>query len=159
MADITNVNELSVADDLKYDADTGDLCSVPWTDYGETSTIIGWDQTSEDPVFQAKIYYKKLGNLCFCQYYIRGLSNSTDVHFNLPYNGSNSDLRLGISNNLDNGSDNSLGYIYSTNWEEDATQGYFQIVKDYDGGTNEFTNEGLKDVRGSFFFEIGSETA
>ena len=147
MGDINNVSELSIADELKYDPATGDVYTVPWTDYSNISTIIGWDENGQDPIFEPKIYYKKVGKLVFCQYCIRGVSNNTQTSFSLPWADALAGYgRLCISVNLDNTSNNTLGFAYNIN-------GVVTITKVYTGGENEWTASGTKDVRGSFWFE------
>lgn len=62
----------------------GDVNSVAWANYADTSTIVGWTS------YTAKtIYYKKVGNLVFVNFYIDGTSNSTAVTFTLPYTSKN----------------------------------------------------------------------
>lgn len=65
---------------LATGASGDDIYSVVLTNYGATSTIVGWS------AFTTKeIYYKKVGKLVFVNFLLEGTSNSTDVTFTLPY--------------------------------------------------------------------------
>lgn len=68
-------------------ANVGDFYTVAWTDYGVTSTIVGWSSFSIKSIF-----YKKIGKLVFVTFYIYGVSNSTAVTFTLPYTSKNDAL-------------------------------------------------------------------
>jgi len=141
MADITNVNELSVADSLKYDADTGDVFTTAWANYGDTSTIVGWATFTEK-----HIYLKKVGNLVFCSFYLRGESNSEDVSFTIPYVSTNYYFINGVSANLDAG-ELYLGSVGNVD-------GIVNVHKQLTNGA--FANSGTKECRGSFWFEAGT---
>ena len=58
---------------------TGDVANTAWTDYGATSTVVGWAATPTK-----NIYYKKVGKLVFVSFYITGTSDATTVSFTLP---------------------------------------------------------------------------
>ena len=53
---------------------------VPWTDYGGTSTIVGWSSFTTQ-----KIFYTRVGKLIFVAFDLNGTSNATTVSFTLPY--------------------------------------------------------------------------
>lgn len=117
----------------------GEIATVPWTDYSAISTIDGW------ATFEAKeIFYKLVGRTCFCTYYLRGESNSTDVSFTLPWSGHSSYYILGFSQNMDV-STNYIGTIVNLN-------GIINVYRQFESAA--FTASGTKDVRGNFWFEI-----
>ena len=60
------------------------LEDVAWTNYGATSTVVGWSSTT-----QKVIYYKKVGKLVFVTFAISGTSDSASTSFTLPYAVSN----------------------------------------------------------------------
>lgn len=64
----------------------GDVFTVAWTDYGATSTIVGWQGGG----LVKNIWYKKVGNLVFVKFTINGTSNAVNATFTLPYNSVNS---------------------------------------------------------------------
>jgi len=59
----------------------GDLATVPWTNYGPISTIVGWSS-----FYTCHLYYKKLGRLMLFEFFLYGVSNSPAVTFTIPYN-------------------------------------------------------------------------
>ncbi|KKL93897.1 hypothetical protein LCGC14_1870150, partial [marine sediment metagenome] len=63
-----------------FGAIQSDIYTVAWTDYGATSTVVGWSGTPTK-----NIYYKKVGNLVFVNFYISGTSDDTMATFTLPY--------------------------------------------------------------------------
>lgn len=64
---------------------TGDINTVPWQDYGASSTIGGFSS-----VTTANIWVKKVGNLVFVTYYILGVSNANTFTFTVPFTSVNS---------------------------------------------------------------------
>ena len=72
-----------------------------WTDYGATSTIVGWSTLEIK-----QICVKKVGTTVYVMYYLDGsVSNSTTITFTLPYNASTtcSAIRSSIPWAYDNG--------------------------------------------------------
>jgi hypothetical protein len=65
---------------LTLDSSTGDIHTVPWTDYSGDSDIVGWSSYTSKV-----IWYKKVGNLVFVSYYIVGTSDHVDTHFSVPF--------------------------------------------------------------------------
>jgi hypothetical protein len=59
---------------------SGDLYTVPWTDYSASSTVTGWSS------FNAKqILCKRVGKLVFVQFFLHGTSDNTIARFTVPY--------------------------------------------------------------------------
>jgi hypothetical protein len=58
-----------------------DLIGVPWADYGATSTIVGWGSFATKQIY----YRKPVDKLVFVKFYLDGTSDSTSLHFTLPY--------------------------------------------------------------------------
>jgi len=61
---------------------TGDVFSTAWTDFGGTSTIVGWVTPLANSTL---INYKKVGNIVYVQFYLDGVSDATTVTFTLPF--------------------------------------------------------------------------
>jgi hypothetical protein len=81
--DNANVLQASVdSDGNLYVAN--DIYRTGITDYSSSSTIVGWAGG-----YDRAIYYKLIGKLCSCWYYITGTSNAATVTFTLPNNNSN----------------------------------------------------------------------
>ncbi len=59
---------------------TGDIYTVPFTDYSSTSTIVGWSSYAIKT-----IKYKKIGKTVILYYCIDGTSNSTATSITLPF--------------------------------------------------------------------------
>jgi hypothetical protein len=119
----------------------GDIANTPWTDYSDYAYPEGWT------TYEAKeIFYKLVGTTVFCTYYIRGESNTTGAGFYLPWTCKSNYYILGISCNLDTGTQY-LGTIANID-------GFIEIHKQFNN--SEWAASGTKDVRGSFFFELGT---
>lgn len=52
------------------------VVGTAWTDYSDTSTVVGWSSFT-----LKKIYYKKIAKTVFIQFSFEGVSNSTSVTF------------------------------------------------------------------------------
>ena len=119
---------------------------VAWTDYSGTSTIVGW--TSLDT---ARIYYKKIGNLVFVNFYLSGTSDSTSITFTLPYTSKN------VIENLTNipirGADNGSWLTTSSLLTLGVNTSTVVVDKDLSGATNQWTASGIKNVAGQFWYE------
>lgn len=63
---------------------TGDIYTVDWTNYGATSTIVGFSGTPTK-----NIWYKKVGDIVSVRGSIEGVSSRTDFTFTLPYTSAN----------------------------------------------------------------------
>lgn len=116
----------------------GWIDTVPWTDYSAASTIVGWSSFTTK-----EIYYRRVGKLLFCHYFLEGTSNSTSATFTLPY------LSL-LSINVpclarNNGAVISTALAYAGNPT-------VQFYTDFTGAA--WTASGTKTVRGQFFFEV-----
>ena len=59
---------------------TGEINSVPLTDYGSTSTVVGWSSFTTK-----KIHYKRIGNTVWVWFTLSGTSDATTASFTLPY--------------------------------------------------------------------------
>ncbi len=124
---------------------TGELNTVGWTDYGGTSTIVGWSGTPT-----ANIWYKKVGNLVFVNVSISGTSNATNISFTLPFTVKNSAGCLGriACSARDNGTyQTTPGVIETTNNSANATASL-----DFSGGGG-WTASGGKTITGQFWYE------
>ena len=119
-----------------------DIYTVAWTDYSATSTITGWVSKT------ARIWYKKLGKLVFCQFEISGTSNNTPTSFTLPY-----------SVNTSMGGTPSVFVLTMNNGEAlsggrltvPASGSSFTISPDFAGSA--WTASGTKSVFGEFWYE------
>ncbi len=131
------------ADDI-VTLQAGDLRNVAWTDYGGTSTIVGWAATPT-----ANIWYKKVGNLVFVIFNINGTSNATNATFTLPYTTVNSaGARMyGSTRFTDNGAGSTTpGLSYM-----EVNTSTVHLFTDWVTGT--WTNINGKVIRGQFWYE------
>jgi hypothetical protein len=150
MGTISNVSELGISSGFTYDPSTGnltadgDIRTTGWTNYSSVSTISGWASYESGAKL---IYYKKVGNLVFCSYYIRGVTNSSSASFTLPWASTSTYFVIGTGVNLDD-STSYIGSIYNSN-------GTIYICRQFSNG--EFTESTVtKDCRGSFWFEASA---
>lgn len=120
-----------------------DIYSTVWTNYTSSSTITGWSSFTE-----SRIYYKRVGKLCFVKFRITGTSNSTTTQFTLPYN-SNGFAMLNAIVAMDNGSAVQTGPYVSINTSGTAVLG---IGIGYSASA--WTASGDKRVYGEFFYEV-----
>ena len=127
------------ADDIVSD---GDIYTTTWTDYGGSSTVVGWSSFSVK-----KIYYKKVGKLVFVWFHLEGTSNSTAASFTLPYNNALDTLVI------------TTGFVHD-NGVSQSTPGRFQLIPNgatvnmyLDMAAATFTASGTKEMYGTFFYE------
>lgn len=115
-------------------------------DYLSTSTIVGFTGS-----VTGLIYYKKIGSLCFVNFYLTGTSNSASFTFTLPYTNKN------ITGNTvavpirvaDNGSvQTGAGLLFLAANSDTVTLG-----KTLTSGGG-WTTSGTKTAYGQFFFEV-----
>jgi hypothetical protein len=133
--------------DINYEATrhvfTGNLYTVPWTPYHDTSTIVGWSSYTTK-----SIYYKRVGNLVFVNFFIGGVSDDTTVTFTLPY-----DPATGCGVHLmcrvqDNGTwQTTPGWLRLSVGASTA-----QVWKNANSGA--FLGSGNKGVAGQFWYEV-----
>jgi hypothetical protein len=69
-----------VATSLILDSSTGDVYTVPWTQYTGT-TVVGFSSPTVIVVL-----YKKVGKTVFVQFALQGNSNTSTLSFTLPFN-------------------------------------------------------------------------
>lgn len=134
--------ELHVAGDIKV---TGDLFTVDWTDYGGSSTVVGWSSYSSKI-----IYYKKIGSRVFVDFLISGTSNSTAVTFTLPYTAVNNTIGFGCAMQYtrDNGT-----YKTTPGAAQLAANSATVYCHPDMGYTNVWTASNAKTCAGQFWFE------
>ena len=121
---------------------TGDIYNVVWTDYSAISTIVGWTSFTTK-----QIYYKKVGKLIFCAFYLSGTSDSATTTFTLP---SNATQYFGgaIAQAKDNGSTLTTAVRIFGGGGGNA----FAAYKDFSSAS--WTTSGTKEIIGSFWYEI-----
>jgi len=117
------------------------VTSVPWTDYSDTSTIVGFSAYSVK-----LIRYRKVGKLVFVVFSIHGTSDLVTTTFTLPFsNTTNPPINLVIHAEDDS--------VWS--WGRINVLASSATVSCYygTGSGNTWTASGTKAVRGEFFFE------
>lgn len=84
-----------------------DVYTNGWTDYGGSTTTYGWGSFT-----LKKVYYKRIGKLCFVAVDIDGTSNGTTASCTLPYTSANNGFTYeGAFQPLDAGAfDQHVGY-------------------------------------------------
>lgn len=124
---------------------SGDLYTVPWTPWQDSSTIVGWAS-----FLAKKIYYKKIGKTVFVQFEIAGTSGGTNgaiVTFTLPFSQSvlSGSLTV-VSRIMNNGTySNSGHFVLNPN---------STVLSVYRNSTSSaWTTTGSKRVYGSFRYE------
>lgn len=124
---------------------SGDIHTIPYTDYYSSSTIIGWTGSLNPAVLK----YKKVGNLVFVQFNLRGTSNSTAASFTLPYTPADgNNWWVGsCHSNMDNNSTMSTGDCYYANSK-------FNLTSTPLGSASSWTASNTKDIKGQFWFEV-----
>ncbi len=88
----------------------GDIYTVAWADYGGTSTVVGFSGTPT-----VNIWYKKIGNFVYVNFYISGTSDDTPFTFTLPYtnvNDTNSRVYTAIKFKDNNAQSTVSGQMY-----------------------------------------------
>jgi len=123
---------------------TGDVYTVLWTDYGATSTIVGWAATPT-----ANIFYKKVGNLVCVNFYITGTSDATTASFTLPYASVNS--TNGLARVAAMAQDNTSWLTTPALVALDNNSDTVNIYSDFSEAV--WTASGTKIINGQFFFE------
>ena len=117
------------------------VTSVPWTNYGGSSTINGWTSYTTN-----QIMYKKIGKLVFVNFFIEGVSNDTVVNFTLPYTTIGT-CNVGLIIRRMDDSTTAVGLA--------TLAGASNIVNVYTAVTGgAWTGSGNKKVYGQFFYEI-----
>jgi len=117
-----------------------------WSDYGATSTIVGWAS------FTTKlIYYKKIGNTVFVSFYLAGTSNATGVSFTLPYTNSNTVETEVVGRAVDNGGGAVPALVFVP-----ANTNVAYMCSDTSGSGGTWTASGTKQAFGQFFYDVQS---
>jgi len=122
-----------------------DLLVVPWTDYGGSSTVVGWSS------FTTKtILYKKSDNTVFVQFALQGPSSLTTASFTLPDStdalGSGQSFQV-LVYGIDNGSPQTL----PARLDIPASGNVFNVYKTL--AVAGWSPTGTKGVRGEFQYE------
>ena len=139
-----------------YDASAGDskkvlLDNLPgssgsvgsFTNYSETSTVVGWSSFT-----LKKIYYIKIEHLVFVWFQLAGTSNSTAVNFTLPHSAEDAiGLRMATAGGTDNGT--VLTGVQRMTIETTDTS-KLNVYKD--GAAAAWTASGTKGANGQFFY-------
>ena len=115
-------------------------------DYSATSTIIGWASYTTKG-----IYVRKIGTTVFVNFFIAGVSNSTDTSFTLPYAAKAGNFYFGayLLQGIDNGSVVSAG----ANASLDQSLSLVRVSKTTGITVGLWTASGTKQIIGQFFYE------
>lgn len=126
---------------------------VGWTDYYTPEGIVGWQTQG----LTSKILYKVVGTLCFCKFYLNGISNTSNAGFELPFTISdlNTQPRLGVSKNFSGGTWY-LGDISSSGADPDNYTYYIRKIYSDTGNSTWANPDENKIAMGEFWFEIKS---
>ena len=116
------------------------VTSVPWTDYGGTSTINGWGSFTSN-----QILYKKIGKLVFVNFFIEGVSDDTVVNFTVPYTTTGT-CNVGLIIRRMDDSTTAVG-LMTLSGSSNVVNCYIAVT----GGA--WTDSGNKKVYGQFFYE------
>jgi hypothetical protein len=127
------------------DLETQDLPFGALTDYGGTSTIVGWSSRTA-----TSILYKKVGKLVHVWIIIIGTSNSTSTSVTLPYQNNAGPIMEAVGRGMDNGTN----LTAPTRFRLPNASATLEINKDLSGAA--WTASGAKEVRGQFVYETSS---
>jgi hypothetical protein len=122
---------------------SGDLYTKKWTNYSTSSSITGWTS------FTIKsIYYKRIGNVVFCQYVIEGSATGTSASFTLPST---------LAKASDESCVNIMRAYNSGSWAAGLQvlgNGSYTVNLYSDPGGGGWASSGTKRVQGQFWYEI-----
>ena len=122
------------------------VTSVPWTDYGNDSTIVGWSSLTTKTILYKKIF----GKLVFVQFALQGTSSLNTASFTMPYNvdglGSGQSFQVCVFG-LDAGTPQTL----PARLDIPSAGKIFNMYKTLALAT--WTTSGIKGVRGEFFYQ------
>ena len=141
-----NLSEFTTIEQLAAALKSLDMVTaVPWTNYGGTSTVVGWSS------FTTKtILYKKNVKTVFVQFAIQGTSDATTVSFTLPYDvdvlGSGQVFQC-LVYGIDNGTPQTL----PARLDIPSSGKIFNVYKTL--GAAAWTGSSTKGVRGEFHYE------
>ena len=127
-------------------ASGADIYTTDWTDYGGTSTVVGWSSFTEK-----HIYYKRVGDIIFVNFYLVGTSNATSATFTLPVAGSSTTLPEGVQS-WGAGQDNTSGL--STPMRFSSNPPTNDTISLFPGTSGNWTASGTKMCAGSFFYSV-----
>ena len=142
---VDSVGDVSLFGDLTGNAGTEDIYTEVWTDYGGTSTIIGWNPVG----LTANIWYKRVGKLVYVSYYITGTSNAIVSSFTLPHLAMNSTNYKAIGSvQYTNG-----GFASTIPGRSDLVQNTLTVALYTDWAGAAWANVNQKTVQGQFVYE------
>lgn len=139
--------EVSIAAKLST---TGDIYTTAFTDYSNSSTIVGFSSFT-----RKQIFYKKIGKLVTVWFNLYGTADGVLVSFTLPY-GLNTNLDLVYFNTVtdDNATRNAgLGYIAYSDLAPDSAH---TIILNHKIGLPLWSNGSTAGVYGQFTYEAAS---
>lgn len=124
---------------VEFDAFNG-----TWTDYSDTSTIVGFASYT-----LKLVYYRKIGNTVFVNVNLYGVSNATNVTFTLPYTAKNVTgcTYYGGAYAIDNGTA-TAGGLLGLSPNSSTVSGYSTMA----GAA--WTGSGTKAIQGQFWYEV-----
>lgn len=120
-----------------------DIYTTAWTDYGATSTVVGFSS-----ITTKKIYTKKIGKLCFVKFSFDGISNANNLTFTLPFT---SAAGVGLSQPSGYLTDNSIVLTAPGLINLDVSSSTVSLFKTLSGGV--WTTSGAKNIFGEFFYQ------
>jgi hypothetical protein len=114
---------------------------VALTDYGATSTIVGWQASGRS----VRIDVLKIGRMVFVSYLISGTSDSATTTFTVPYTSATGPTPIFMAYAVDNNGAATAAYGY-------ATSNGVTIVLYKNLAAQAFTASGSKVAYGQFFY-------
>ena len=123
-----------------------DLYTVVWTDYSDTTTLVGWSSTTTK-----QLHYKKVGRLVFVLFRIIGTSNATTATATLPYTAFNDPNNFYNFIHAMTVQDNSV--TLTTPGRARIGEGTATLTFDLDFAGGGWTASGTKEVVGQILYE------
>jgi len=123
---------------------SGDIYTVPLTNYSSLTTANGWASFSGK-----EVYYRKVGKIVYVSFYIGGASNSTASTFTVPFTAADIPAYWGgpMVGCTDNGTEVSTAARAVVGFNSNLVT----LFKDM--GLGPWTNSGTKVVYGSLWYE------
>lgn len=121
---------------------SSDIYTRTWSNYGATSTIVGWSAYTSQ-----SIYTKKIGKTVFVSWNLAGTSNSTAITFTLP----DTAVAQAFMGACGATTDNTTAKTTAARYVLTGGTATVALYSDMDSGT--WTNSGTKASIGEFWYE------
>ena len=140
---IASQNPIKIGNSMIFN--NSDAYSVAWTDYGSSSTIVGFSGTPT-----VNIWYKRVGKIMFVNFIFNGTSNSVNFTFTLPYSSASSTNYT--TRSAFYVTDNAVTQVSPGQLRLPSGSNIVTLYKDWTGVL--WTASGNKQAEGQFWYQI-----